>query len=78
MSSKLLGEGVWRLRREVWVGNTNLGVVRIRRYGLCAKLRTSHRGRKKTKIPTVPEDEVWMEEEPRKRTEAEVCENDRN
>lgn len=55
-----------------------MGVVRIWRCGLCAKLRMSHRGRKKSKIPTVPEDEVWMEEEPRKRTEAEVCENDGN
>lgn len=57
-SSKLLGGGVWRRRRDVWVGNINLRAVRIQRYGLCAKLRTSHKGRKKIKKSTVPDDEI--------------------
>lgn len=81
MSRKLRGRGVWRLRRGIRVGNLSLRVVRIQRYGLCAKLRTSHIGRKETKKSTVPDDEIWRSPETRlkqrlvKKTETEKWSN---
>lgn len=64
--------GYMSLEIPAWTGNINLRIVRIERYGFCAKLQMSCRCRKKTKKFTVLNLEIWTEKEAAKKTENEI------